>query len=276
MTDQKKIPVTEEELPSPQDFCVSVPLYETFKFNKTRKPFYELEYFKKSIDLYCPECGTHSVFIRTNLPQYWDKGPSYNYNNYTFTLDFKCSRNENHKAFFLFLAHKDELQKIGQSPSLADISIPDLRKYRAILKDDNFRELTRGIGLYSHGVGIGAFVYLRRIFELLIKYAHSDAKKDPEWIEEDYVRSSRMDEKISMLKDHLPEFLVQNKSLYGILSIGVHTLNEKECLSAFPVVRLAIELILDESLKKHERQSKINAATNSLTELKSVINKPKD
>ena len=85
---------------------------------------------------------------------------------------------------------------------------------------------------------------------------------------------ARIEERISLLKDHLPEFLVQNRGLYGILSTGVHSLSESACLSSFPAVRLAIELILDDLLEAHERQAKVKAATKSLEALKSAIAKP--
>ena len=57
-----------------------------------------------------------------------------------------------------------------------------------------------------------------------------------------------MDEKIKLLEDYLPAFLVQNRRLYGILSKGVHELSEAECIKAFPTVKGGLELILDERL----------------------------
>jgi len=64
-----------------------------------------------------------------------------------------------------------------------------------------------------------------------------------------------MDDKIGFLKDFLPEFLVEQRSLYGILSKGVHSLDEDTCLAHFPLLRAGIELILDQKLAL-ERQSK--------------------
>ena len=101
----------------------------------------------------------------------------------------------------------------------------------------------------------------------MIESAHETAKVADDWAEEAFL-CARMDEKISLLKGHLPDFLVQNRNLYGVLSIGVHTLGEAECLAAFPAVRLAIELILDDLLEKHERQSKVKAASKALEALK--------
>lgn len=274
MADQDK-PAEVDTLPSPQEFCLSVPLYEEFRFdNEASNPFlasplFSLEHFKETLDIFCPECGRHSVFALTREAEYGDRS---HFNNYVFDLSFNCSRNANHKAVFIFLAHKGVLRKIGQTPSLADISVPDLRKYRPVLGDERFRELTRGVGLASHGVGIGAFVYLRRVFECLVEQAHVEASEDSGWSEEAYDHS-RMDKKIDLLKAHLPEFLVKNRALYGILSTGVHALAEAECLSAFPAVRLAIELVLDDLLEKHERQAKVKVAAKSLEALKSAIAK---
>lgn len=252
------------ELPSAKDFCLSAPLYEPFQYDDEKSnAFYVLEQFKGTLDFHCPECGKHSVFTaREN--NYTTKS---HYTNYSFSLLFHCSRNKSHQALFIFRAHKGILQKIGQIPSLADLALPDLGKYRPVLGDERFKELTRAIGLTTHGVGVGAFVYLRRIFESLIEAARVEESKATGW-DEDAYNQARMDERIHLLKNHLPEFLVENRGLYGILSVGVHTLSEGDCLAAFPAVRLAIELILDDLLEAQERQTKHKSATKSLATLK--------
>jgi hypothetical protein len=74
-----------------------------------------------------------------------------------------------------------------------------------------------------------------------------------------------------MLKHHLPTFLVENRSLYSIMSVGVHTLSEAKCLAAFPVVRVGIELILDEDLERHAREKKITDASKSISTLGATL-----
>ncbi len=242
-----------------------VPLYEAFQYDDEKQNgFFSLEQFEGTLDFYCPECTQHSVFtVRKN-----NYSSNSNYRNYVFSLFFNCSRNKAHQALFVFRAHQGVLQKIGQIPSVADLALPDLRKYRKVLGDDRFKELTRAIGLTTHGVGVGAFVYLRRIFESLIEEARTEAAKgDPSWANDAYIQA-RMDERIVLLKNQLPEFLVRNRALYSILSVGVHTLSEAECLAAFPAVRLAIELILDDLLEKQERQLKLKSAAQSIAALK--------
>ncbi len=270
-TDKKTEPEVVDDLPSPEDFCLAEPLYDSYRYAYTKRDgFFSIEHFKGTLDFFCPECGTHSVFRLAREPKY--KDTSY-VQNYLFALDFVCSRDAGHQATFIFRAHKGVLQKIGQFPSLADIATPDLRKYRPILGNERFRELVRGVGLATHGVGVGAFVYLRRIFEWLIEQARMAASAEAGWSEEAFSRA-RMEEKITLLASHLPEFLVKNRGLYGILSVGVHTLSEEQCLNAFPAVKVAIELTLDDLLKSYERAEKLKAAAKSIEALKGNIGKP--
>ncbi len=180
------------------------------------------------------------------------------------SLSFTCTRQWQHKLLFVFRAHEGEVEKIGQHPSLGDLAVPDIQKYRPVLGDKRYRELVRGIGLASHDVGIGAFIYLRRVFEHLIEGAHSKAQPEATW-DEPLFQRSRMDEKIQSLSGFLPAFLVENRALYQILSTGIHALSEQECLRAFPVVRLGIELILDDELERFEREKKIALARKSIS-----------
>ena len=62
----------------------------------------------------------------------------------------------------------------------------------------------------------------------------------------------RMAERIDLLKDHLPGFLVNNKKLYRILSLGIHELNEADCLGFFSVIRQSTVYILEEDKRKKE------------------------
>ena len=167
-----------------------------------------------------------------------------------FTVTMQCVRNPlEHVYRYYFSIQSGELRKIGQWPSLEDIAGADIEKYRPLLKGGYFRELKMATGLASHGVGIGAFVYLRRIFERLI-YQHHDELPAPI---EGFV-TLRMDEKIDALKSVLPAALVANKGTYGILSKGLHELDEDTCKSYFPVVRSAIIRILEQDYQRREAE----------------------
>lgn len=234
--------------------CLETPLYRTFEFE--RRSIRSIEFFDDTIDAYCQGCARDSVFVC--IKNEWIQTFT-SYNNHYFKLSFTCTRAQDSKLLFLFRAHKGILEKIGQYPSLADLANPALRKYRPVLSDESYRELIRGVGLASHDVGIGAFVYLRRVFENLIEKAAQKARAEPSW-DEDNFKSARMNEKIQILSAQLPPFLVENHSLYVLLSAGVHKLSEQECMKAFPNVKLGIELILDDELEKHQREEKIAKA----------------
>lgn len=66
----------------------------------------------------------------------------------------------------------------------------------------------------------------------------------------------KFENKIELLEEYLPQALVENKNLYGIISKGVHELDEKDCLEMFPNIRIGIELILDDILAEKEREEK--------------------
>ena len=185
--------------------------------------------------------------------------------NRLYQIILTCTRTE-HAAYVVFyLKQADSIQKIGQFPSVADFQIPETTKYRKLLGEQQYKEFTRGLGLAAHGVGIGSFVYLRRIFENLVEEAHTAAQQDAGFDEDKY-RNARMDEKIEMLRHHLPSFLVENKSIYGILSKGIHELTETECLGWFEPVRLGIELVLDEKFEQADKRKKVQQAQAEIRE----------
>ncbi|MFH2085556.1 MAG: hypothetical protein ABII21_02105 [bacterium] len=163
-------------------------------------------------------------------------------------VKLECKRTGAVLNFYLYHNAKDKyLMKVGQYPSLADLHKGQIAKYDDVLSPEKMTEFVRAIGLKAHGVGIGSFVYLRRIFEDLIDEAHSQAKKRHDWLEQKYIDTD-MKGKIKLLKDFLPEFLVKHAGLYSILSLGLHVLSEQECLAYFEAVKMGIEEILEEKL----------------------------
>jgi hypothetical protein len=87
------------------------------------------------------------------------------------------------------------VQKIGQFPSLADIANDESKTYRSVLTQEDSSEFHKAIGLAAHGVGIGSFVYLRRIFERLVISRFEEFKTVEGWIDEDFYQK-RMAERV--------------------------------------------------------------------------------
>ena len=67
-----------------------------------------------------------------------------------------------------------------------------------------------------------------------------------------------------MVENYLPEFLVENRSLYAILSKGIHDLSEDECLKYFETVKIGIEQILDEKIIQKEKAEKAAKAREAI------------
>ena len=181
-----------------------------------------------------------------------------------------CRRHGTVYKYFLQIYDIDSgyvVQKIGQHPSLADLHLAKIKQYDKLLKDEA-TEFTKAIGLYAHGIGIGSFVYLRRIFENLIWNTAKEHKTDNEYQE---FMTLRMDEKIEDLKGHLPSFLVENKDIYVILSKGIHELTEEECLGYFDAVKTSIEFILDQKLEQEKNKKKKEEAQARIKAIKSRL-----
>ena len=172
------------------------------------------------------------------------------------TIRIVCKRYGDEMAILVFHNPKESvLMKVGQYPSMADVHIGKVRQYNKVLEKSLVREFTKAIGLAANGVGIGAYVYLRRIFERLIIDAANIAKENENLDIEQFERL-RMDEKIKSLRNYLPPFIADHQSVYGILSKGIHELSEEECLEYFDIMRNSIELILDQRIEMHKKQRK--------------------
>ncbi len=183
----------------------------------------------------------------------------------------KCLRYGDKIEMCLWLDAKDySIMKVGQYPSIADIHIGQIKDYKSVLSKEDLKEFTRAIGLAANGIGIGSFVYMRRIFENLIYSAAKKAIDDGGVVVEDF-RKLRMNEKIDALKAYLPATLVELKDMYGIISKGIHELSENECLAYFDVMRNGIELILDDMLDAKRKEEKRKATLASVAKIKGTI-----
>jgi hypothetical protein len=141
-----------------------------------------------------------------------------------------------------------------------------LRKYKA-LDTEIYHELNRAAGLNSHGIGVGSFVYLRRIIEKYILFPELERLIQEGALTKEQIGLADFKGKVALVKDHLPSVLVENVKIYSILSKGIHSLSEKECLEIFNPLLTAIELILDERLEKIEKEKKLKKMKDDLNKI---------
>lgn len=247
-------------LPKIEDFLLQCPLYDEYEVSEGCEELFKIynqagDLGIVKIDGYCPYCQKSTTYAVSPIREVADNKIILSDKRHIFdNLYIRCARSGAHFIVFNLHIHKSKIKKIGQWPSLADIANDESKRYRSVLSRVDGAEFHRAIGLASHGVGIGAFVYLRRIFERLIHQAFRDHQQVEGWSDTDFT-SKRMEDKIELLKGHLPQFLVEQKRIYSILSVGIHELDEKECLGFFEALKHSIIIILeDHKRQKEERE----------------------
>ena len=183
-------------------------------------------------------------------------------------LEYICSMDENHHLDYIVLTTNNSMMKIGQYPSIADMTFPELDAYKHVISKQDRKELGTALGLFASGVGAGSYVYLRRILERLIYQAKATAgdKVDDEEFEQ-----ARVAERIKMLQGCLPEILIKNTTIYGILSKGIHELSEEECRKYFPVMKECIYQILGMLESERRKQADEDALNKALSSISSLI-----
>lgn len=259
---------------------------------------------KIKIDVFCPDCGVNRIFslkplnicglingryLSLSLEQHIlqnieKRNLDYNARDKAFAwrdesfseyvriinLQFQCTMDMEHSLDYVLLTDSKSVMKIGQYPSIADLQFSDLEQYKKVLAKSDMRELKRAVGLYSQNIGVGAFVYLRRIVENLINQVIQDAIIENEFTENDF-KGLKVHEKIKKLKNHLPAFLTDNSSIYGILSKGIHELSENECLEYFLVIEKSILLILQQREEERKKKETIRDLEKSLQKISMTI-----
>jgi hypothetical protein len=240
--------------------------------------------FKGTIDAYCVGCKKEAPFRGLVPKEIEDRArlqsavamapighppPRPLWQDELFEVGLYCTREMRHRMRFYFAWRPEgngtggTLEKIGQTPSFADLSFPESKRFAKLLGEEKYAEYHKGLGLFAHGANIGAFVYLRRVFEYLVEAAHQAEVGTTTW-DEDAYRHSKMEARIRMLSHRLPATLVDNASVYGILSVGVHELTEHQCGAYFETVHRGIELILSDELARRERDGAVAAVKTAI------------
>lgn len=207
-----------------------------------------------------------------------DQKPDWNWkvsddDNHTRLLvfPFVCAMDENHRLDFVVLTDNNSMRKIGQYPTIADLTFPELDEFKTVINNTSRKELGTAIGLYANGVGVGSYVYLRRIFERILDEAKAEAELAGT-VDLSGYDGMKVDKRIRLLKDYLPAMINDNHVFYGIVSKGIHELSEDECISYFPVLKEAIFMILRQWAQKKQEQEDAKRLRASLSQIASQVN----
>lgn len=175
---------------------------------------------------------------------------------------FTCTNDDNHNYNMMIAVELVDgnliVRKIGQNPSMLTIKGFDFDKYKKQLKELNAYDDYRKADLSNaEHFYVGAYAYLRRIFEKMINnYLNGIDLKD-----------YHMDTKIDAVKDKFdPRVQTLLKSLYGILSISIHELDEEQSKEYYTYLKTVIDMQLEYIKTETDKD-------NQSKDLESIINK---
>ncbi|WP_224531922.1 hypothetical protein [Winogradskyella alexanderae] len=241
---------------------------------------YTLEYlithFSERVELYCTKCKDKRVFTPDKVYRDAPRVPNMQFppqlvrNEPTLYKTFRCSLDSQHKILYGFLVDGEEIIKIAEYPSKYDSVKDGFNKYEDVLSKENISELAKASQLESYGYAIGAFLYLRRIFENIIiqTFTDTDIKNK---ISEVEFRKKRMEDKIDYIKEYLPDYFNENSHIYSTLSKGIHELQEKECREYLPIVKTIIYFSLDEAVDKRKKELRKKEFANKLKNINTKL-----
>lgn len=254
---EKKSEQIEEKKITKHQFYFEISLYNEIKIDDL-----EEDIFNWDVDAYSntlSDSTTYKINSGLSYDREYDIDNIY-YWSYSYIFEwFKqitltCKRKNEEVLTYLIYVKNNTFIKVWQYPSLADIQFWELwKKYNKILSIGDLKNYKKAIWLFSHWAWAGSFIYLRRIFENLIYKTFESHVKDLGITEENFLKL-RMMEKVDFLQKYLPSRLVKMKAIYWILSKWVHELTEEECLKYFPIMKISIEVILDEKIKEEKEK----------------------
>lgn len=221
--------------------------------------YYEDIFRTPEIQLHCPsEACNGTRFFRCVSGAGKTLSTSYQY----LYLSYRCSNCQNHIKTFSLAAKVDveeeptgELYKFGELPTYGPPTPTRLIKLIGPDRDT----FLKGRRCENQGLGIGSFIYYRRVVENQKNRILSEIVKVSENIEapEDKVKTlkeaideTQFSKALNMAKDAIPESLLINghspiSLLHSALSEGVHALSDEECLSLASSIRVVLGELSD-------------------------------
>jgi len=259
-----------------KEFLETAPLYSWRVFKKP--PVNRNSLWIKEIDAYCDVCEQIRPFqdFRSRgsgagmAIKALESGTSY--------FQFSCvSCQKSHREYLVEQVLDEEnirLQKYGELPRSKLVRNRSLQRF---LKDD-LDSYEKAIVCLSHEYGVAAFAYFRRVVESnisrLLDLIQEDVQSsgiDQATLEAigELRKESPMSEKIKVanlaLPNHLkPDGLNPLGRLYQVLSEGVHSLSEAECLVKAKATSECLTFLVSELATRQEHRNRFKSIVGKL------------
>lgn len=196
-------------------------------------------------------------------------------------VTYRCSNCQEHQKTYSLAVRLDEeehptgeLYKFGELPTYGPPTPPRLVKLIGPDRDT----FLKGRRCENQGLGIGAFIYYRRVVENQKNRILGEIIKVSEKLGADEnkietlkqaVSETQFSKALDMAKDVIPESLLINGHspillLHGALSEGVHALSDEECLELASSVRVVLGELSDRLSQALKDEAELSKALSTL------------
>ena len=291
MTDtaQDEAPKVEPELILITDFFESVPPNQVTHIQElTETVFYSSVPYDRlkvpELQLHCPEDSCNGLrFFRCKSSQ--KESPVVNEGSFSFFyVTYSCSNCQKHERIYSIAARKNDdddggiAYKFGELPPYGP---PTSAKLIKLIGPDRDTFL-KGRRCENQGLGIGAFIYYRRVVENQKNRVFAEVKKVAEKVGASQVALTALDsamaetqfsKALDLAKEGIPESLLINghnpmKLLHSALSDGVHARTDEECMEIATSVRIVLGDLADRLGQALKEEAELRHALATLMKTK--------
>ncbi|HEY3299378.1 MAG TPA: hypothetical protein VGJ90_01270 [Methylophilaceae bacterium] len=238
-----------------EDWLLKLAIHQPFEITSSAQSVVKgILTYAGTLDMYCPACAKTSTFkgdISTeteNISQS-EKFAANGFNvsssfwlHTIFSKQLSCTR-VGHVATFYFHIDDGKLFKVGQYPSLANITFGDALKYLPVLGEEKIKEFNQAITLAADGAGLGALVYLKRVLSYLLDMTAQQTK-----LEQSKYQTVDIATKVLLLEDSLPDSFKHYIEVFSLFNKNDISLTDLECLKATSLITAMIVMLADEKV----------------------------
>jgi hypothetical protein len=234
------------------------------------------------IQLHCPSDSCNGVrFFRCVSGQGKRLKQQYEYIFITYICS-NCQANEKTFSLAVRLDEEEgatgELYKFGELPPFGPPTPPKLIKLIGPDRDD----FLKGRRCENQGLGVGAFIYYRRVVENQKNRILSEIIKVSERLSAPHekieilrqaINEAQFSKALEMAKDVLPESLLINghspiQLLHSALSEGVHALSDDQCLELAASIRVVLSELSERLSQALKDEAELAKALSTLMSFK--------